>query len=61
VIAIARSRLEPAEEIRARLQAAQDHIDPQRLLAAPDCGLGFLGPTLTRDKLRALTAAAHSL
>jgi len=61
VIAIARSRLEPAEEIRTRLQAALDHIDPARLVAAPDCGLGFLGPALTRDKLRALVAAAHSL
>jgi len=61
VIAIARSRLESAEEVRARLVAALDHIDPARLIAAPDCGLGFLGQALTRDKLRALAAAAHSL
>ncbi len=61
VIAIARSRLEEVEEVRGRLIAAQDHIDPDRLLAAPDCGLGFLGRNLTRDKLRVLSEAAHSL
>jgi methionine synthase II (cobalamin-independent) len=61
VIAIARSRIEAVEEVRARLVAAQDHIDPHRLIAAPDCGLGFLGRTLARDKLRVLAEAAHSL
>jgi 5-methyltetrahydropteroyltriglutamate--homocysteine methyltransferase len=61
VIAIARSRLEDVEQVRARLVAAQDYIDPHRLLAAPDCGLGFLGRSLTRDKLRVLSRAAHSL
>jgi 5-methyltetrahydropteroyltriglutamate--homocysteine methyltransferase len=61
VIAIAQSRIEEVEAVRARLQAAQDHIDPHRLLAAPDCGLGFLGRDLTRRKLRTLCEAAHSL
>jgi 5-methyltetrahydropteroyltriglutamate--homocysteine methyltransferase len=61
VIAIARSRVEEVEEVRARLKAALDHIDPHRLVAAPDCGLGFLGRGLTRRKLRVLSAAAHGL
>jgi 5-methyltetrahydropteroyltriglutamate--homocysteine methyltransferase len=61
VIAIARSRVEDLEEVRARLKAALDHTDPHRLLAAPDCGLGFLGRDLTRRKLRVLSEAAHSL
>ncbi|MEM7022830.1 MAG: cobalamin-independent methionine synthase II family protein [Pseudomonadota bacterium] len=61
VVAIASSRIEAVEEIRARLVAACDHIEPERLVAAPDCGLGLLGPALTRDKLRALAAAANSL
>jgi 5-methyltetrahydropteroyltriglutamate--homocysteine methyltransferase len=61
VIAIARSRVEEVEEVRGRLKAALDHIDPHRLVAAPDCGLGFLGRDLTRRKLRVLSAAAHSL
>ena len=61
VIAIAKSRVEEVEEVRARLRSALDHIDPQRLLAAPDCGLGLLGRNLARDKLKVLAEAAHSL
>jgi 5-methyltetrahydropteroyltriglutamate--homocysteine methyltransferase len=61
VIDIASSRIEEVEEVRDRLRAAQGHIDAHRLLAAPDCGLGLLGRDLARDKLRVLTAAAHSL
>ncbi len=41
-VAIARTRIETVEEIRQRLQKALDHIDAERLLAAPDCGLGML-------------------
>ncbi|MEM7221493.1 MAG: cobalamin-independent methionine synthase II family protein [Pseudomonadota bacterium] len=61
VVAIASSRIEPAEEIRARLAAILGHIEPQRLIAAPDCGLGYLSPTLAVAKLTNLAAAAHSL
>ena len=61
VIAIARSRIEEVEEVRDRLRAAQGHIDAQRLLAAPDCGLGLLGRDLAREKLKVLAEAAHSL
>jgi 5-methyltetrahydropteroyltriglutamate--homocysteine methyltransferase len=61
VIAIARSEVEEVEAVRTRLAAAQGHIDRHRLLAAPDCGLGFLGRDLTRQKLRVLSEAAHSL
>jgi 5-methyltetrahydropteroyltriglutamate--homocysteine methyltransferase len=61
VIAIAKSRIEEAEEVRERLRAALEHIDAQRLLAAPDCGLGLLGRDLARAKLKVLAEAAHSL
>ncbi len=61
VLAIARSRVEEPEAIRVRLQAALEHIDPHRLLAAPDCGLGLLGPELAKQKLQALCQAAASL
>ncbi len=61
VVAIARSRVEPVGEIRARLSAALEHIDAARLIAAPDCGLGILGRDLARRKLRNLCEAAHSL
>ena len=60
-IAIAKSRVEPVEEIRARLEEALGHIDRDRLIAAPDCGLGFLGRDLAMTKLRNLCEAARSL
>ncbi len=61
VIAIARSRVETVEEVRARLQAALAHIDRERLMAAPDCGLGLLTRDQVRAKLRVMAAAAHAL
>ena len=39
VINIAQSRVEGIDEIRARLESALHHIDQERLIAAPDCGL----------------------
>jgi 5-methyltetrahydropteroyltriglutamate--homocysteine methyltransferase len=61
VIAIAKSRVEEVDEVRDRLRAALDHIDPRRLLAAPDCGLGLLGRDLAQQKLKVLAEAAHCL
>ena len=61
VVAIAKSRLEPVEEIHARLKAALEHIDTERLIAAPDCGLGLLGRERAVEKLTNLAEAAHSI
>jgi methionine synthase II (cobalamin-independent) len=61
VVAIAKSRIEPVEEIAARLKAALAHIEPERLIAAPDCGLGILGRDLALAKLRNLCAAARAI
>jgi len=60
-VAIAKSRVEPVEEIRSRLQLALEHIDADRLMAAPDCGLGLLGRELAKAKLRNLSEAARSI
>ena len=61
VVAIARSNIEGVEEIRGHLAEALEHIDADRLIAAPDCGLGLLGRELTLAKLRNLCEAAHSM
>ena len=58
---IGKSRVEPVDEIRARLGAALAHIDRDRLVAAPDCGLGLLGRELAIKKMRNLAAAARML
>ena len=61
VVDVAKSRVEDVEEIRQRLVEALDHIDKDRLVAAPDCGLGLLGRELAIKKLQNMCAAAHSL
>ena len=61
VVAIARSRVEPVEEIRSRLLLALEHIEASRLMAAPDCGLGILGRELALEKLRHLSEASKSI
>ncbi|MBL4806449.1 MAG: cobalamin-independent methionine synthase II family protein [Rhodobacteraceae bacterium] len=57
-VAIASSRVETVDEIEARLRMALEHIDRDRLVVAPDCGLGLLTPELATAKLRAMCAAA---
>ena len=61
VVAIAKSRVEPTREIRERLRDALAYIDPLRLIAAPDCGLGLLGRDLARKKLTNLCRAAAAV
>jgi 5-methyltetrahydropteroyltriglutamate--homocysteine methyltransferase len=61
VVAIARSQVETVDEIRQRLVQALDHIDADRLIAAPDCGLALLGRDLAMAKLRNMSAAAKSI
>lgn len=59
--AIANSQLENVEQIRERLHLALNHIDIERLIAAPDCGLGLLGRDLAMQKLKAMCEAAKNL
>ncbi len=59
-VAIASSRVEPVDAIRARLAEARD-LAPAGVIAAPDCGLGYLGTELALTKLRHLAEAAHQL
>jgi 5-methyltetrahydropteroyltriglutamate--homocysteine methyltransferase len=61
VIAIARSRVEPAEEIEGRLRKALDHIDAHRLMKAPDCGLGMLDRKTVLKKLKNMVQAARKV
>ncbi len=57
-VAIASSRVETVEEVVARLKAALEHIDRDRLVVAPDCGLGLLPAELAEEKLRIMCQAA---
>ena len=50
-----------AQAATDRLQAALKHIDADRLIAAPDCGLGFLDRELALAKLTNMVSAAKSV
>ncbi len=56
---ISMSRIESVDEIAERLGAALEHIDADRLIAAPDCGLGLLPRDLAVAKMRNLCEAAR--
>ncbi len=61
VIAIASSRIETVTEVTERLQAALKYIDANRLIAAPDCGLGYFDRKLALAKLANMVSAAKSV
>ncbi|MFT4959804.1 MAG: 5-methyltetrahydropteroyltriglutamate--homocysteine methyltransferase [Paracoccaceae bacterium] len=57
-VAIASSEVETVDMVETRLRAALDHIDRDRLVVAPDCGLGLLSPKLAEAKLTVMCQAA---
>ncbi len=59
LVKIAQSAVEQPEAIRVRLTEALEHIDRDRLVGAPDCGMTMLSREVARAKLRALVAAAR--
>jgi 5-methyltetrahydropteroyltriglutamate--homocysteine methyltransferase len=61
LVTIASSHMESVEEIRVRVLRALEHIPAERLMAAPDCGLGYFTREQAMAKLNALCAAAKSV
>ena len=60
-VAIAKTRVESVEEIIARLEAALEHIDADRLIVGPDCGLAMLDRDTALAKLANMTTAARAV
>lgn len=60
-VTIAQSRVESVEEIAARLTAALEHIDRDRFIVSPDCGLAMLGRDLAMKKLSNMCEAAKQV
>ena len=61
VLGIAQTRIETIEEIESRLRGALNHIEKDRLIAAPDCGLGMLNHETVLAKLSHLTQAVERI
>lgn len=49
------------EDVKRRVAGALEHLDPQRILLAPDCGLMTISRALAHDKLAAMVQAAREL
>jgi 5-methyltetrahydropteroyltriglutamate--homocysteine methyltransferase len=50
--------VETPEVVAKRIRAALRHVDPERLLVAPDCGMKYLPRDVARGKLRAMVEGA---
>lgn len=60
-IAIARSKVESVEDVKKRVEVALKYIDPERLVLAPDCGLGYLTDEIIEAKLKVMVEVAKNL
>jgi cobalamin-independent methionine synthase catalytic subunit len=49
---------ETADQVAARITAALEHVEPERLQVAPDCGMKSVPRELALAKLRALVEGA---
>jgi 5-methyltetrahydropteroyltriglutamate--homocysteine methyltransferase len=50
--------VETPDVVADRIRAALDHIDPERLMVGPDCGMKYLPREVARGKLGALVEGA---
>jgi 5-methyltetrahydropteroyltriglutamate--homocysteine methyltransferase len=51
--------VESAELVAERIRAAMQHVPPERLSVAPDCGMKYLPREVAQGKLRALVEGAR--
>jgi len=49
------------DAVKRRIAGALHHLDPRRVLLAPDCGLMTISRDMARDKLAVMVAAANDL
>ena len=55
------SKIEVVDEVVERMKYVLQVLPQERLIAAPDCGLGFLGTHLSMEKLTVLCDAANQI
>ena len=59
VIDLGDPAVETPEQVAARIRAALRYVPPERLIAAPDCGMKYLARDVAFGKLAALSAGAR--
>ena len=47
------------DAVKRRIASALEHLDPRRMLSAPDCGLMTISRDLAREKLQVMVTAAR--
>ena len=52
-------RIETAQQVADRLLAAAEHMAPDQIQVAPDCGLVPLDPAVARHKLKVMVEGAR--
>ena len=61
VIAIARSKTDEFEKIKERIESALKLVQsPDKIVLAPDCGLGYLNEEQIQAKLEVMVKVAKS-
>jgi len=58
VLDLGTDEVERPDEIARRIRAALQHVPPERLVVAPDCGMKFLRRDVARAKLAAMVEGA---
>src|ERR1700691_3771675 len=58
VLDLSTHEIETADTVAARIRRALAFVDPERMVAAPDCGMKYLPRESAFGKLKALTAGA---
>ena len=58
VIDLADMNVESPETVAARIRRALPHVDPRRVIVAPDCGMKYLPREVADGKMRAMVEGA---
>jgi 5-methyltetrahydropteroyltriglutamate--homocysteine methyltransferase len=59
VLDLSTHEIETPETVAARIRRALPHVDPEKVVVAPDCGLKYLPRDVATGKLRAMVAGAR--
>ncbi|MBR0669700.1 5-methyltetrahydropteroyltriglutamate--homocysteine methyltransferase, partial [Roseomonas soli] len=58
VIDLLDQKVESAETVAARIRRALPHVDPARVIVAPDCGMKYLPREVADGKMHAMAEGA---